>query len=471
MRRQRKAKILATLGPASSDYQTIRTLFESGVDTFRLNFSHGSHADHLARIQIIRKIEQDLRRPIGILQDLQGPKLRVGAFENGGVNIKPGQLLKLDMDPTLGTNKRVCLPHLEIFAAIQPGSHLLVDDGKIRLKVIESNKNSAVTEVVVGEYISNHKGVNLPDAILPIKALTEKDISDLHFGLEHNVDWVALSFVQHAADIVHAKELIKDKAKIISKIEKPQAIDDLDQIIELSDAIMVARGDLGVEMPAEKVPMLQRLIINKCRLKGRPVVVATQMLESMIHTPTPTRAEASDVATAIYEGADAVMLSAESAAGKYPIEAVSMMNRIIQSTENDPQCTIMIDSGYVPPLATVSSTVTVAARSAANILNVPVIVTFTETGSTTYKAARERPHCDILALTPVQQVARQMSLVWGVHADLVENLSSIEQMVTVAIKMAVKHEFAVENEAIVITAGMPFTKAGGTNMLRITKIP
>lgn len=470
MRRQRKAKIIATLGPASSSYEQIKSLFVAGADVFRLNFSHGEHKDHAERYKIIRKIEQEFKRPIGILLDLQGPKLRIGTFSNTKISLKAGQNFRLDLDPTPGNSHRVCMPHPEIFQALQNNVDLLLDDGKVRLKVIKSGHDFAETVVVSGTELSNRKGVNVPDVVLPIDALTKKDVIDLKFGLELGVDWVALSFVQQPNDLVMAHELAGNKIKLIAKIEKPMAIQHLSEIVNLSDAVMVARGDLGVEMPTEDVPVMQRQIIRICRNQGKPVIVATQMLDSMVHTPTPTRAEASDVATAIYDGVDAVMLSAESASGNYPIEAVSMMDRIIQRTEKDPLYQKMVDDSYTLPSPSVADAITTAARTAVGTIGSALMVTYTESGLTTFHAARERPHCDILALTPVLKTSRQLTLVWGVHPALTDDIFSVGQMVETACAFAKQENFAQINDYVVITAGLPFGQSGGTNMVRIAKV-
>ncbi len=470
MRRQRKAKIIATLGPASSDYNNIKNLFLAGADVFRLNFSHGEHKDHAERYHIIRKIEQELNRPIGVLLDLQGPKLRIGTFSNSKITLKIGQAFRLDLDATPGNNQRVCMPHPEIFQALRPEINLLLDDGKVHLKITKCGQDFAETIVISGTELSNRKGVNVPDVVLPISALTQKDIVDLKFGLELGVDWVALSFVQQPSDLTIAREITGDKIKLIAKIEKPKAIESLNEIVALSDAVMVARGDLGVEMTAEDVPVMQRQIIRTCRNLGKPVIVATQMLESMIYAPTPTRAEASDVATAIYDGVDAVMLSAESASGDYPIEAVTIMDRIIQRIEKDPLYQKMIDDSYTPPATTIADAITTAASSAVKIVGNALMVNFTETGSTTFHAARERPHCDILALTPNLKTSRQLTLVWGTHPVLTDNIFSISQMVEAACNLAKHENFIPAVDHIVITAGVPFGQTGRTNMLRIEKV-
>lgn len=470
MRRFRKAKIVATLGPSSSSLEKIEELFKAGADVFRLNFSHGSHEDHEERVRMIREVEKKLNRPIAIMMDLQGPKLRVGTFAEGKIYLKPNQKFSFDLNPEPGNSERVCLPHPEIFAALKSETDLLLDDGKIRLKVLSCGKEKAETLVINGGELSNRKGVNVPSVMLPISALTDKDKKDLDFGLQLDVDWVALSFVQKPEDIQEAKAIIKDKAKIIAKLEKPMAIHHLEGIVTLADAIMVARGDLGVEMMPEEVPSIQKKIIRACRVAGKPVVVATQMLDSMIHSPSPTRAEASDVAVAIYDGVDAVMLSAESASGQYPIEAVEMMNRIISKTETDPVYRDMMDNSHLAPLKTVADAITASARQVAHIINANVIVTFTETGSTTLRAARERPESSIIALTPNLDTARFLPLVWGAHAVLTEEVHSFSEMVETACRAAVAEKFAAPNDQIIVTAGVPFGASGGTNILRVARI-
>ena len=466
----RNAKIVATLGPASCNEGVIKSLLEKGADVFRLNFSHGTHSDHQKNFEILRKLEHDFNRPITILMDLQGPKLRVGTFAEGKISLKTNQGFRLDLNPEPGNQDRVCLPHPEIFKAIQTGTDLLLDDGKLRLKVVRHTSDSIETIVTTGGELSNRKGVNVPDIMLPLSALTDKDRRDLDFGLMLGVDWVALSFVQKPEDILEAQQLIKGRAKIIAKLEKPMAIQYLDEIVRLSDAVMVARGDLGVEMLPEEVPSIQKRIIHSCRQAGKPVVVATQMLDSMIYNPSPTRAEASDVATAIYDGVDAVMLSAETASGEYPVEAVAMMDRIITQTERDPVYRQMVDNSRPQPLSTVSDSITASARQIAHIIAIPVIVTFSDTGSTTLRAARERPESPILALTANLQTARFLGLAWGAHAVLIPPITSFSDMVETACHLACKQNFTKKGEHILITAGVPFGMAGGTNILRIAKV-
>lgn len=467
MRRNRKAKILATLGPASSNAKSIEALFTCGADVFRLNFSHGSHDDHRKTYDLIRSVEDKLRRPIAILMDLQGPKLRVGNFTDGKVMLASGQAFRLDMDPTDGDATRVCLPHPEIFEALRIGTELLLDDGKIRLRVESHGPDWADTRVLVGGKLSNHKGLNVPGEVLPISALTEKDRRDLQFGLDLGVDWVALSFVQRPEDVAEARKLVAGRAAIISKLEKPSAIDHLEEIAELSDAVMVARGDLGVESPPETVPILQKRIVETCQRQGKPVVVATQMLESMIEAPTPTRAEASDVATAIYDGADAVMLSAETAVGKYPTDAVAIMDKIIQTVEHDESYQRIRNAQREQPDNTAADAISDAAGQVSRTIGAKAIVTFTSSGSTTLRVARQRPRAPILCLTPHLPVARRMALCWGAHCIKTADINSFSDMVSKACRAARRDDFAAGGERVVIVAGVPFGTPGTTNILRI----
>jgi pyruvate kinase len=467
MRRQRKAKILATLGPASSTREQISTLFKAGADVFRLNFSHGTHEDHQARYELIRGIEEELERPIGILMDLQGPKLRVGTFAGGSVELKTGSTYRLDLADVQGDQKRAQLPHPEIFAAIKMGTNLLLDDGRLRLRVKNFGSDFAECDVLVGGKLSDRKGVNVPDVVLPLSPLTKKDRADLQFGIDLGCDWVAMSFVQRPEDVAELRKLIGGRAKIIAKLEKPAAIDRLEEIIELSDAVMVARGDLGVEMPPEDVPAIQKRIIAAGRKWGKPVVVATQMLDSMVHSPAPTRAEASDVATAIYDGADAVMLSAETASGDYPVEAVAMMSRIIERVERDPAYRQILDARHPDPQPTGHDAISAAAAQVAHTLSVSAIVTYSTSGSTVLRVARERPEVPILALTASLSTARALSLVWGAHCVQIPDLKRFSEMVERACSMALSQELAKVGERLVITAGVPFGTPGSTNILRV----
>ena len=470
MRRFRNAKIVATLGPASATPEVIRRLFEAGADVFRLNFSHGTHEEHHQRIAIIRALEQETGRPIGILTDLQGPKLRVGEMSSGGVELVPGAHLRLDLDPAPGDARRVPLPHPEVFAAIEPGTDLLVNDGKLRLRVLAAGRDFADTEVIVGGPLTDHKGVNVPDATLPISALGDKDREDLRFALDEKVDYIGLSFIQRPEDVAEARRLIAGRAAVMSKLEKPNAIQHLDEIVTLSDAVMVARGDLGVELPPEDVPSLQKQIVRLCRHYGKPVVVATQMLESMISAPSPTRAEASDVATAVYDGADAVMLSAETAAGKYPVEAVTMMDRIVARVERDPFYRTLRDAEHQDPEATGADAITAAARHVARTVSAATIVTYTTSGSTALRAARERPDAPILCLTERAQAARRLAVAWGVQCVISPDVQDFNDMVDKACRIARENGFAGTGQRLVITAGVPFGTPGATNILRIAWI-
>ena len=472
MRRTRNAKIVATLGPASSAKETVRQLFLAGVDVFRLNFSHGSPADHRARFNMLRELELETGRPIGILADLQGPKLRVGTFAEGPVMLVEGEAFRLDLDPTPGSAQRAGMPHPEIFAALVPGAELLLDDGRLRLVVEQCGPDFAATRVVVGGKLSERKGVNVPGVVLPLTALTPKDRRDLDLALEMGADWIALSFVQRPEDVQEARDIIGTRAAIVSKLEKPSAIDQLDAIVALSDAVMVARGDLGVELPAERVPAIQKRIVRTCRRLGKPVIVATQMLESMVDSPVPTRAEASDVATAIYDGADAVMLSAESASGKFPVEAVTIMNRIIEQVESDPQYRQLIDASHTAarPGADAAEAVCCAARRTVGLLQAAAIVCYTSSGHTSLRAARERPEAPVLSLTPNLETARRLSLAWGIHSVHIEDVADVRQMTVIACEIARREGFAKEGETIVAIAGMPFGTPGTTNLMRIATV-
>jgi pyruvate kinase len=467
MRRNRCAKIVATLGPASSTRERIHALADAGADVFRLNFSHGSHDDHAERCAQVREVEAERGRPIGIILDLQGPKLRVGRFAEGRVGLTRGQPFRLDLDPALGGPERASLPHPEIFSVLRPGHELLLDDGKIRLLVERCGPDFAETQVLVGGGLSDRKGVNVPNVVLPISAMTGKDRADLDFGLGLEVDWVALSFVQRPDDVAEARRLIAGRAAVMAKIEKPSAVDRLEEIIEFCDGIMVARGDLGVEMPPEVVPGLQKRIIRAARNAGKPVIVATQMLESMIHSPSPTRAEASDVATAVYDGADAVMLSAESASGEYPVEAVTIMDRIISRVEQDELYRSYIEAHHARAEHTQADAITQAAGMVAHTLQSAAIVTYTTSGATALRAARERPDRPILGLITRKVTARKLALAWGVHAVYTEDAKDLDEMVTKARAIAKAEGFAQPGHSLVITAGLPFGTPGATNLLRI----
>tara|TARA_B100002003_G_scaffold79683_1_gene74463 strand:+ start:401 stop:1831 length:1431 start_codon:yes stop_codon:yes gene_type:complete len=468
MRRERAAKIISTLGPSSTSPEVIASLFEAGADVFRLNFSHGQHEEHKKLYDAIRKIEADYNRPIGIIADLQGPKIRVGNFVDKKIVLGNSANFTLDSNQDKdGDEKRVSISNPEIYPSLEPGVELLLDDGRLKLVVEQNNGDSVDTKVLVGGTLSNHKGINIPGAILPMSALTEKDRRDLQFALDIGVDWIALSFVQRPEDVAEARALVIGRAGVLAKLEKPLAIEHLKQIVELADAIMVARGDLGVEAPPEDVPGLQKKIIRRARSEGKPVIVATQMLESMINSPTPTRAEASDVATAVFDGADAVMLSAETAAGEYPVEAVSIMDRIIRSAEQDDHYKLSNMRERRQTRGTDADAITAAAKQVAQTLNAAAIVTFTTTGSTTLRAARERPTVPILGLTPDVKTARRLVLTWGVHPVETSHFTEFIDVVNCATEVATKEKFAAPGQRLIITAGVPFGTPGATNVLRI----
>ena len=470
MRRLRRIKILATLGPASSDSGMIRRLFEAGADIFRINMSHTPHENMRQLVANIRNVESSYGRPIGILVDLQGPKLRLGTFAEGAVQLKNGQNFTLDSDKAPGDATRVNLPHPEILAALRPGHALLLDDGKVRLIAEETSPERAITRVVIGGKMSDRKGVSLPDTDLPMSAMTQKDRADLEAALATGVDWIALSFVQRAEDVIEAKKMIRGRAAVMAKIEKPQAIDRLPEIIEASDALMVARGDLGVELPLERVPSLQKQMTQMARRAGKPVVIATQMLESMIQLPVPTRAEVSDVATAVYEGADAIMLSAESAAGKFPVEAVSTMNRIGEEVERDPAYQSVITAQRPAPEATAGDAIADAARQMAETLDLPAVICWTSSGSTAVRMARERPKPPIVAITPNLTTGRRLSVVWGVHCVVAEDARDQDDMVSRAGSIAFRDGFVSAGQRVIIIAGVPLGIPGTTNMVRIASI-
>jgi pyruvate kinase len=468
--RSRKVKILATLGPASSDARMIRRLMLAGADAFRINMSHGDQKQKTKLVNAIRALEKEFHRPTTILFDLQGPKLRVGHFEGGRTVLEKGKRFIFDREDKAGDSSRVQLPHAELFEAIRPGTSILIDDGKVRLNVIESDGGQIVSEVKVGGAVSDNKGVNVPDVVVPIPALTDKDRDDLQFALEQRADWIALSFVQRPEDVAEARTLIGDRAALLAKIEKPAAIDRLNDIIALADAVMVARGDLGVELPPEQVPPLQNKIVATARQFGKPVVVATQMLESMVTSPTPTRAEVSDVATAIYDGADAVMLSAESASGQYPCEAVQMMDRIANSVERDPSYQARIHFTQTRLEATTADALAGSARQIASTISATAMVCYTSSGATARRIARERPSVPLLAMSPSQVTARRMGLLWGVHAVHSRDVSSFEEMVEKGKRMALRHNIARGGDRIVLMAGVPFGTAGSTNVLHVVRL-
>jgi pyruvate kinase len=468
--RNRKVRILATLGPASSTPEMIRKLFLAGADAFRINMSHGAHADKVPLVEAIRALEDELGRPTTILFDLQGPKLRVGRFADGRVVLETGAPFTLDRSTEPGDATRVELPHPEIFEALEVGARLLLDDGKLVLRVLSVAPDRVETRVEVGGPLSNSKGLNVPDVVVPMAALTPKDRADLDFAVSQGADWIALSFVQRPEDVAEARRLIGGKAALLAKIEKPAAVERLDEILEMADAVMVARGDLGVELPPQRVPIVQKQIVAAARRLGRPVVVATQMLESMIQAPTPTRAEVSDVATAIYDGADAIMLSAESAAGAWPEESVAMMDRIAVAVEQDPGYTARLHFTETLPDPTTADALSQAAREISQTVSASAIICFTSSGSSARRIARDRPGSPMLVLTPALETARRLGLLWGAHSVRTRDVEDFEGMVAKAKRMALRHGLGVSGDRIVIMAGVPFGRPGSTNMLHVQRL-
>ncbi len=469
-RRNRRVKIVATLGPASADRETLAALFEAGADVFRINMSHASHDAMRERVAMIRSLEEQAGRPIGVLVDLQGPKLRLGLFAEGAADLHKGDVFHLDGDPKPGDAARVQLPHPEILSSLEPGHRILIDDGKVMLRVEEAQPARAATVVEVAGRVSNRKGVSLPDTTIPTSAMTDKDRADLKAALEENIDWIALSFVQRPEDVAEVKEIANGRALVMAKIEKPQAVARMDEIMDVADGFMVARGDLGVEMPLERVPGIQKTLTRFARRLGKPVVVATQMLESMISSPVPTRAEVSDVATAVFEGADAIMLSAESASGQYPREAVETMNRIAVAVESEGIYPSIIEAQRATPEATGADAIAAATRDVAETLDLKVICAWTNSGSTGLRIARERPRSSILALTPHEEVARRLAVVWGVHAVVTDDARDERDMAERACRHAYIEGFAGAGERIIVVAGVPFGGSGGTNNLRIATV-
>ena len=470
MRRSRQTKIVATIGPGSGTDEMLARLYQAGADVFRFNFSHGTHEEHAKQLRSVRMLEERVGRPIGVFADLQGPKLRVGKFSGSGVLLQAGESFRFDLSDEPGSDSRIQLPHPEIFEALRPGALLLLDDGKVQVEVTSCGSDFANTKVLAGGPLSNNKGVNLPNVMLQVSPLTEKDRRDLEFALEIGIGLIALSFVQRPEDVEEVQRIIAGRAHLISKLEKPSAVKYLEEIVYLTDSVMVARGDLGVELPPETVPGIQKRIIRCCRQAGKPVIVATQMLDSMVKSPTPTRAEASDVANAVYEGADAVMLSAETAVGEYAVRSVDMMDRIIQQTENDPAYPDLLDAGQAKPRRTTADTITESAKQAAITLPAAAIITFTNLGATALRAARKRPPVPILALTPSIHIARSLTLVWGIHAIQVEPMDDYEEMEADAISSAINAGFVRSGDHLVITAGLPLLVPCPTNVMRLVRV-
>jgi pyruvate kinase len=470
MRRRRHTKILATLGPASDTPETIRALFDAGADLFRINMSHASQAV-LARLHgHLRALAEDVGRPVGILADLQGPKIRLGRLPGGKRVLKEGERVRLVLEDTSDDPHDIPIPHPEIFQAIEQKHALLIDDGRVRLRLLRRADAEAEAVVEVGGEITDRKGVNMPDALLPLSAITPKDRADLDAALGLGIDWIALSFVQRPEDVAELKKIVAGRAGVLAKIEKPKALKNLDTILEHADALMVARGDLGVEMPLEAVPGLQKRIIRAARKAGKPVVVATQMLESMIAAPTPTRAEVSDVAEAVFEGADAVMLSAESAVGSYPVQAVAMMDRIAASVEGDPLYRSIIEAQRGTPERTSADAIMAAVHEVTETIEARAIVTWTKSGITAMRAARERSAAPIIAPTPSLAVARRLTLLWGTHSIVAQDIRDFDGMVRRACEIARQEGFAEPGERIVVTAGVPLGTTGATNMLRVAHV-
>ncbi|MBI1365116.1 MAG: pyruvate kinase [Alphaproteobacteria bacterium] len=467
--RNRFCKIVATVGPASSSPSMLRMLHHAGVDVFRLNFSHGDHGKIAQIVEAIRATEAESGDPIAVFADLQGPKIRTGVLAGDGIDLKFGEEYRLVLSNESSDPDVIPVPHPEVVQVLEPGDVLKLDDGKLQLTVTGRDKSAVIARADTPGRLTNRKGVNLPGRQLPISALTEKDRADLAFALKIGVDFVALSFVQRPEDVAEARAIIGERAGVISKIEKPSAVERLDAILEASDAVMVARGDLGVELPPEQVPGIQRRIVRACRAAGKPVIVATHMLESMVESISPTRAEASDVSTAVFQGADAVMLSAETAVGRHPPTAAAIMDRIIAATESDPESggfkeTVDPDTDF-----TTADAISLSARRIAEILDCRFAVAYTKTGSTARRLSRDRPHCAVLAATPSREVGRKLALYWGLAPVITEDISDFNEMLEKADRIARDHG-ALNGDRIIILAGYPFGRPGKTNTLKISRI-
>ncbi len=471
MIRQRRTRIVATLGPASRSPDMVVDMARAGVDVFRLNFSHGEPSEHSAALAAVRAAEAQVDRPLAVLADLQGPKFRLGVFAAGKVHVRRGQTLRLDLDPEPGDRRRAPFPHPEVLRALRADAILLVDDGKVRLKVKNVGPEFAEVEVIAGEALSDRKGVTAPGLTIPTPALTAKDRVDLEFALKAGVDWVALSFVQTAADMAELRQLVGGRAAILAKVEKPAALRDLEAILDASDGLMVARGDLGVELAPEEVPVAQKTIVRAARRRGAPVIIATQMLDSMTFNPQPTRAEASDVANGVYEGADALMLSGESAVGAYPIEAVTMMDAIIRRVEADPLWRGLMRAEHGEDDDEDVDALIAAATRAAEARSTACLVAYTTTGATAKRMARERPDHPILAIAPNIEVARRLGLVWGLEPRVASQPRGLAAMTDEAAHMASDLGLAASGARVLIIAGPPMGAPGAANLLRITHAP
>ena len=471
----KKTKIVATLGPGCSSKTMLQRLIKAGVNVFRINFSHATYDEADRHIDLIRSLNQELDTNVAILADLQGPKIRVGKMEDGVVFKKGDEFTLSTTKEIIGNKTKASLSYKDFPKDVKKGDRVLIDDGKLIFEVISTNKKDEVKlRNIQGGKLSSKKGVNLPNTKISTPTLTKKDKKDLMYAISKELDWIALSFVRNQSDLIKLKEIIEAKSNhripIIAKIEKPEAIENIDEIIKNCDGIMVARGDLGVETNPEDVPIHQRTMVAACRKFGKPCIVATQMLESMIDSPTPTRAEASDVATAVFQGVDAVMLSAESAAGNYPKESVEMMNKIIKRVESDPKYLANIQNYNLNMVKTSTEAIATAALEVATIAECNCIATFSQSGRSVLRVARMRPDVTLIGLTTNKKVARQNALTWGTFMDVVDQISSSTEMVDRACKIAKVRKILKHGEKIIITAGVPFGKVGNTNILRIAKI-
>lgn len=466
----RRTKIVCTIGPASEDKNILREMVASGMDIARFNFSHGSHEEHGKRMDAVREAAEELGKPVAIMLDTKGPEIRTGLLEGQTIELVEGEEVLLTIKETKGRKGIIPISYKNLAQDVKQGSIVLIDDGALKLEVVSLEGDDVLCRVINGGTLKERKGVNLPGVSVKLPAVTEKDVADLQFGIEKGVDFIAASFMRKAEDVMKVRRVLEEggsKAHIIAKIEHPDAIDNIDSIIEVSDGIMVARGDLGVELNPEEVPLIQKMIIEKCNKVGKPVITATQMLESMIGHPRPTRAEASDVANAILDGTDAVMLSGETAAGKYPVEAVRFMCQIAVRTEEALRYKEVVGKKEILPPKTVADAISHASCQTANELNAAAILTPTESGSTARMVAKYRPYAPIVAATPNPDVVRKLALTWGVCPLLVERTYNTDAVVDAAVQGALKEGMINEGDLIVITAGLPIGVSGATNLLKV----
>ena len=470
-----KTKMIFTIGPASDNEKTLREFIKIGMSAARLNFSHGTHETHQEKIELIKKLRTELDSPTAIILDIKGPKIRTHDFKGDSADLVEGQEFSFICgEEILGDNTKCSITYDILYKDIQKGGSILVDDGLLRFEVIEVINKEIKCRVIVGGTIKNHKGVNVPNVAIHLPSITEKDKQDIIFGCDMGVDFIAASFIRKASDILEVKEILKSKSsehiQVIAKIENHEGVENIDSILEVTDGIMVARGDMGVEIPIEKVPIIQKNIIRKCNEAGKIVITATQMLDSMIRNSMPTRAEASDICNAIFDGTDAIMLSGESASGNFPIEAAKTMSKIARETEANLDYAYFTGRMKEPSLTAFADAISYSTCRTANVLNAEAIVAATQSGSTARLISKYKPKSPIIAITPHETIRRSLNLNFGVFPMLCEMFNTTDKIIEEAKRVTKELDFAKENDEIIIAAGMPTSQTGGTNMLKIERI-